>query len=53
MKYNQCAKCKLTLPIIYLIPIYAEIRGKIRQVFVCRVCKEILEERDKKENKNV
>jgi len=53
MKYLQCAKCKLSLPITYLVPIYAEIKGKIQRVLVCKVCKGLLEKRDKERNKNV
>jgi len=47
MKYGQCAKCGLTLPINYLESIVANVNGQMKQVLICKGCKTYLENRDK------
>ena len=39
MQFNQCAKCGLSLPSSYLIPVLVRHQGETRKVLICERCK--------------
>ena len=45
MQFSQCAKCGLSLPNSYLIPVLVNHNGKQVKVFLCERChKKVIEE---------
>jgi hypothetical protein len=51
MSFRQCAKCGLSLPVSYLIPVIVNHNGKQMKVFLCERCKSQIEIKEKS-NKN-
>jgi len=39
VQFNQCAKCGLSLPSSYLIPVLVRHQGETRKVLICERCK--------------
>jgi len=49
MQFSQCAKCGLSLPNSYLIPVLVNHNGKRVKVFLCERCKLKIEKETQKE----
>jgi len=52
MQFSQCAKCGLSLPNSYLIPVLVNHNGKQVKVFLCERCKAQVEIKEKKNENN-
>ena len=50
MNFQQCAKCGLSLPITFLIPVIVSANGQQKKALICENCKKSIEQQ--KENKS-